>query len=401
MIWQKQRSRSQGSFENKLQKSFLFRAQAVFFGRLAISCLYTLLFILSLARDSGFPHTWIDAVLIFLSFFYAHICYRLKGHERFGRWVHFVTLVADLSINLILSRTSGLLLSPLMALHPLFTAMFLLLFHNPALIIPPLLTIPLYTVLTLITSDLESALTFTYALLLYGTLDALIIFFITLVQGQEQRLMKSLVSMEKKMRELALSHERTRIARDFHDGIGAQLTSIVMQCDYMVLEAKESFLLRELLDIRECAVVSMDDMRRSISLLHNDFDIVEQIARLCENMRDRHRLKVETRGVHFLTSLALDQQIACCRIVQEGLNNALKHAQANTIYVIGTRDEKSVSLTIRDDGLGFSEVPRERHHFGLSNMHDRARNIGGNLTIRSEPRCGTEIVLSIAHGGAF
>jgi len=390
------------TFALRLQKSFLFRAQAVFFGRLTIGCLYALLFILSLANnDLGFPNSFIDGLLILLTIFYAHLSYRLKSHERFGRWIHFITLIADLLINLYLTRNSGLLFSPLMALHPLYTAMFLLLFHNPFLIGIPLLTIPFHTVLTLAFMRNENIFSIIYALLLYCMLDALIIFFIHLAQSQEQRLLKSLVALEKKMKHLALSHERSRIARDFHDGIGAQLTSIVMQCDYMVIEAKEKNLKEELGDIRESAVLSMEDMRRSIALLHDDFDIAEQIARMSENMCDRHHLKVETRGIHLLSALAIEKQIACCRIVQESLTNALKHAKASSILVMAERDEDIVSLTIRDDGVGFSKEKAERHHFGLGNMHDRARHIGGQLTIRSEPLLGTEVILSIAHGGAF
>lgn len=213
--------------------------------------------------------------------------------------------------------------------------------------------------------------------------------------------MKSLVTLEKKMKYMAVVHERSRIARDFHDGIGSQLTSIVMQCDYLALETKGNKLSRDLLDIRENAVLSMEDMRRSIALLYDDFDMAEQVARLCENMAERHGLNVETRGIHFLTSLSLPQQIACCRILQESLTNALKHAKAKTILVSGERNEDQISLIIRDDGVGFTEPKSERHHFGLGNMHDRAKHIGGHLTIRSKPLCGTEVTLSIAHGGAF
>lgn len=393
---------SKDTFGLRLRKSFLFRAQAVFFGRLTIVCLYALLFILSLANEGlGFPHSFFDGCLILFALFYANLCYRLKNHERLGRWIHFITLIADLLINLILTRESGLLFSPLMALHPLFTAMFLLLFHNPMLIAIPLLTIPLHTILTLFLESSESIFSMLYALLLYCMLDALIIFFIHLAQSQEQRLLKSLVAIEKKMKNMALAHERSRIARDFHDGIGAQLTSIVMQCDYMVLGATEQNLLSELSEIRESAVLSMEDMRRSIALLHDDFDIAEQITRLCESMTGRHRLKVEMSGIYVLSGLRIEQQIACCRIVQESLTNTLKHAQASSVLVSAERNENTVALTIRDDGVGFSDEKSKRHHFGLGNMHDRARHIGGQLTIRSKPKAGTEVTLSIAQEGAF
>lgn len=390
------------TFGLRLRKSFLFRAQAVFFGRLTIGCLYATLFILSLANESlGFPHTIFDGCLIVFALFNANLSYRLKNHPSLGRWIHFLTLIADLLINLIFTRQSGLLFSPLMALHPLFTAMFLLLFHNALLIGIPLLTIPLHTILTLLVESSTNIFSMLYALLLYCLLDALIIFFIHLAQSQEQRLLKSLVAIEKKLKHLALAHERSRIARDFHDGIGAQLTSIVLQCDYVALLAKEKNLLSELSEIRESAVLSMEDMRRSIALLHDDFDIAEQVTRLCENMSGRHHLKVEMRGIYVLNGLNIEQQIACCRIVQESLTNILKHAHATLVVVSAERNEHSVALTVRDNGVGFSEEKSERHHFGLGNMHDRARHIGGHLVIRSQAHRGTEVVLSIAHGGTF
>lgn len=390
------------TFRQKWQRSFLFRAQAVFFARLIIASFYGLVFVLSLAeKDLGFPTTWLDAALILLAFFYARICYNLKGHNRWSRWAHFWTLIADLALNLILTRSSGLLLSPIMMLHPLFTAMFLLLFSNPIVLFVPLLCLPIQTFITLGLEPKHGAFSLIYALLLYTLFDALIIFFIHLVQSQEQRLMRIVVNIEKKMKKLALAHERARIAKDFHDGIGAGLTSIVMQCDYLVHETKKERHYNDLLEIRESAVISMEDMRRSIALLYEDFDIAEQIARLCESMKERHRLNVEMRGIHFLNNLIIDQQIACCRIVQESLTNALKHAQASAILVYAERDEKTISLIIKDDGIGFTCQKSERHHFGLGNMYDRARNIGATLTIRSEPYHGTEITLSISHEGAF
>ena len=219
-----------------MQRSFLFRAQAVFFGRLAIYCFYFLLFILSLAHPTiRFPHDLKSILIIILCLIFSFFCYKYKNHAKYGRWLHLFTLIIDLLVHLYLTKNSGYLLSPLMALHPLFTIMFLLLFHNPLIMSAPLLAVPAATFMTLWGSPDPPFVLIIGHVLLFCTLDALSIFFIQLVQSREQRLMHSLVGVEKKLGALAILKERQRFAQDFHDGIGAQLTSVIMQVDYMQL----------------------------------------------------------------------------------------------------------------------------------------------------------------------
>ena len=386
------------SFQVRLKRSFLFRAQAVFFGRLAIYGFYFILFFLAISNSSiKFSHEFYDFFIILLGLFYACFCYQIKNHKKYGRWCHLITLAADLLINLYFAKNSGYLLSPFMALHPLFTAMFLLLFHNPLLMGVPLLIIPLATWFTLWgPANPAFGIVIGY-ILLYCTLDTLTIFFIQLVQRHEQRLMHALVGVEKKLRALAILKERHRFAQDFHDGIGAQLTSVVMQVDYLQLGFKPHEAIHaELSEIKAGALSSIDDMRRSIAFLHDDFDVAEQVALLCENMRERHHINIQTYGIYHLADLSPEQQIACCRIVQEALTNALKHAQASLITVRCLRDHRLLKLTIEDNGLGFSLGKNPRNHYGLSNMHTRARQIGGSLTVGSELNCGTQVELSIS-----
>lgn len=387
---------SPDSFALRLKKSFLFRAQAVFFGRLSINALYCLLFILSLADNTiNFGHSPSDAFILLTTFLYAYLSYYLKGHERLGRWVHFITLIFDLLILLYFTRSSGYLLSPLMAIHPFSTAIFLLLFHNPLMIMVPLISIPLSTMLTLWGSNDPSFLSVMYAMMLLCTLDALAIFFIYFVQSQEQRLMQSLIALEKKLKRLAVDQERQRIAREFHDGIGAQLTSIVMQCDLLKKNPDYCAIRDDLNEIQNSAIESIDDMRRSIALLNNNFDIAEQVRILCQNLSIRHKLLVNINHIELLRSLSLEQQLAVCRIVQEALSNVLKHAEANEVSVNATPLKDKLILTIKDNGRGFDTKIRRPNHYGLVNMAARAQQIGGELIMTSLPEGGTKIELAI------
>jgi NarL family two-component system sensor histidine kinase LiaS len=275
--------------------------------------------------------------------------------------------------------------------------MFLLLFRSPAIIIIPLLAIPAATFLSVQGSTDPDFLPVISHVLLFCTLNALTIFFIHLVQQQEQRIVNILIRTEKNSRMLAILKERQRFAQDFHDGIGSHLTSVVMQVDFLQIgiEPKDS-LYAELSEIKAGALASIDDMRGSIAFMREDFDVAEQVALLCENMRDRHKIAVKTYGVYHLADLKPEQQIACCRVVQESLSNALKHAQASQITVRCVRYHHVIKLTIEDNGLGFTKEQKDRrNHYGLHNMYHRARQAGGALAIVSELNCGTQVELAI------
>jgi signal transduction histidine kinase len=94
--------------------------------------------------------------------------------------------------------------------------------------------------------------------------------------------------------------------------------------------------------------------------------------------------------------------VALClfRVAQEGMRNALKHAGASHVTLRLSPQGEQLSLTVRDDGVGF-EVPRRlselaaQDHFGLVSIAERVAQVGGELTIRSDPGAGSEIIVHI------
>lgn len=375
------------NFRLGLRKSFLYRAQAVFWGRICQNVLYLLLWLISsLSQEHIFPSDTLDIALILMAFAYSLVCYLTKNHRRLGRWAHFVTLIMDLALHLFFMRRSGFLLSPLMAIHPFLASSFLLLFHNPWLTLVPLFTLPVSVILSLYKNP-QIDLTLIFVLLsIYCTLDILAVFFIHLAHSKEQSLLSSLIKMEKKLKELAIVKERQRISREFHDGVGAKMTSITMQCDYLeISKPKESEMLMAINEIKESARESIEDMRRSIAFLNGNFDIVEQIQMTMEKVRQRHGLKTTIGDTEILASLGYQQQIACCRIIQEAVTNTLKHARANSITIHAQSMDKKILLTIKDDGTGFDPNHKKTGHYGIRNMIDRANQSRGKLTFSSKP----------------
>ena len=93
-----------------------------------------------------------------------------------------------------------------------------------------------------------------------------------------------------------------------------------------------------------------------------------------------------------------DSEIVLYRIVQECLNNIVKHSRANAAAVIIERSAHAVNLRIEDDGRGFtldSDAESESNGFGLTGIGERVRMLGGNRTITTAPGIGTKISISI------
>ncbi len=84
------------------------------------------------------------------------------------------------------------------------------------------------------------------------------------------------------------------------------------------------------------------------------------------------------------------------RILQEALSNARKHARARCVQVSFTKHNRSVQMTIQDDGAGFDPaLAASEGHFGLKFMRERAEALGGRLEVESAPGKGTKVVVEI------
>jgi signal transduction histidine kinase len=97
--------------------------------------------------------------------------------------------------------------------------------------------------------------------------------------------------------------------------------------------------------------------------------------------------------------LSAEVEAHLLRIGQEALSNALRHAEAATIEVELSFGPQTVELCVRDDGRSFDveQVAEARHGFGLVSMQERARSLGGHLTVESRPGQGTKIRVVVSH----
>lgn len=206
----------------------------------------------------------------------------------------------------------------------------------------------------------------------------------------------------------AQEQERGRVARDLHDGIGQQLTAIMVGLRNLEEAGSPERSRERVHDLRELAAQAHVEVRRIARGLRpallEELGLVPALERLCDDVRRSAGLSVifrcdATSDVRFEPEI----ETALYRIAQEGLMNAVRHASATQIELELVHDERSVALSVRDDGRGFDASaagarPSDEGGFGLGSVRERARMLGAEVDVTTQPDRGTRLGVRVPLG---
>jgi signal transduction histidine kinase len=204
-------------------------------------------------------------------------------------------------------------------------------------------------------------------------------------------------------RELSIAEERNRLARELHDSVTQKLFGLVLSAEAAatLIERDPDEARAEVVRLRALAQDALDELRSLVFELRpgsvEDEGLATALRKHVDVLRRIYRREIglELSGN---SSGAPEVEREVLRIAQEALQNALRHAQAETIEVRLTADDGRLRLAISDDGVGFEPAaPALRsRRLGLTSMEERAEAIGGTLRIESRPGVGTTIELEVA-----
>jgi signal transduction histidine kinase len=206
----------------------------------------------------------------------------------------------------------------------------------------------------------------------------------------------------------AVLAERTRIAREIHDNLAQEMAGISVELEVVArtmppgADASMTHLDRARRQVRHGIAEARRYVweLRSPTLENNDLPTaLAETARRLTN-ETQVQAQVEVNGT--FRPLAQTVEDNLLRIGQEAINNAVKHAGAQRIFVNLVFDARRVQLIVRDDGHGFDNQIAGNGvagHFGLIGMRERAEQIGGTLSIHSTKDSGTEVVAEVPIGG--
>ncbi len=210
---------------------------------------------------------------------------------------------------------------------------------------------------------------------------------------------------DREARRLSIMDERTTMAHELHDSLAQTLASLRFQVRMMeetlVKTGAAESARSELHRIRN----GLDEAHTELRELLNSFlapidqrGLEPALGKLCQRFRQETGIQIFFQRDCRHIDLSASEEIQIFRIVQESLVNIRKHAQAHTVRVLLTcRQKDSYLLLIEDDGVGFDDAkPKGKpgEHIGLSIMEERARRLGGEMRIESEPGEGTRVELT-------
>lgn len=208
-------------------------------------------------------------------------------------------------------------------------------------------------------------------------------------QQKELQLMQALMNGEER--------ERGRIAKDLHDGVAGMLAAVKMHLSTIPVEIEpvthnEGFKRGlKLLDeaAREIRKTSHNLMPEV--LVQHGLD--EAIARYCSNISNANSIMIEYDSLGGISRFVESFELSVYRIVQELLNNILKHSRANHAVVQISEQNDILSIAIEDNGVGFQLGSTENDGMGLKSLRSRIRAINGKMELHSEEGNGVTAYL--------
>jgi signal transduction histidine kinase len=203
----------------------------------------------------------------------------------------------------------------------------------------------------------------------------------------------------------AQDQEKSRIARELHDELGQALTALQMDiawCKQRIPRDQDGFAGK--LDKMEAMLDKTVAATRRIAtdlrpLMLDDLGLVPAVEWLVESFTQRTGVACELAVSREALDLPAAQATAVFRTIQESLTNIAKHARASRVEVAVEQADGHLSVSVRDDGVGFSsEDARKPNSFGLLGLRERASLLGGEATISSSKGRGTYVELRLPCG---
>ncbi|HEX9957808.1 MAG TPA: ATP-binding protein [Fibrella sp.] len=189
--------------------------------------------------------------------------------------------------------------------------------------------------------------------------------------------------------------ERSRIARDLHDGLGIQLSRIKL-----FVEAHQEQLPKS---VKEPLNQFLDEACTETRLISNNlrpyalstFGLIPALEDLIQKLNLVNETKLVLEHYGEIPALVDEASVMLYRVVQELLNNALKHAHANTITIQIMANDESLLVSVDDDGQG-GDFPDERSKGnGIANIKSRIAYLGGQVMWQSAAGKGTSVMISL------
>ncbi|MFS0783699.1 sensor histidine kinase [Bacillus sp. 1P06AnD] len=201
----------------------------------------------------------------------------------------------------------------------------------------------------------------------------------------------------------AQEEERKRLSREIHDGPAQMMANVMMRSDLIdriFREQGADEALKEIRSLKKMVRNALYEVRRIIYDLRpmalDDLGLVPTLRKYLSNIEEYNQtLKIDFVSLREEVRLPPKMEVALFRLIQESVQNAIKHADASTITVKIEINQTHVMAIIKDDGKGFDTDAKKEGSFGLIGMMERVDLLNGDLTVDSSIGKGTVVMISM------
>lgn len=215
-----------------------------------------------------------------------------------------------------------------------------------------------------------------------------------------QRLVNENIEINAKIKNEAVTEERQRLARDLHDAVSQQLFALSMLASAAAktIDTNPKQAAENIADVSDIARKAQGEMRalllhlRPVHLSGESLD--KGLKRLVDELDGKTLIHFEV-SVDPARGLSKGVEDHLFRLSQEALSNALRHSEATIVRLSLRVKDRSVVLTVFDNGRGFDPKQEKVASYGLKTMRERAEEIGGHFVLRTQEGEGTSIHIRV------
>lgn len=255
-------------------------------------------------------------------------------------------------------------------------------------------------------------------ILIFGTVLLILGLVIIIIQRSRLKLQRKMTDQQKLLHEAELERlhqesrltalnamydgqeeERKRIASDLHDGLGALLTTIKLQIQQIFEQIEIVDDAHDIKKTNQMLDHACDEVRR---ISHNmmphallKMGLDTAIQDLVNSIQRSHVVEISYQNLAQHIQLKNGSEISIYRIVQELLQNVMKHAKAKQVIIQISQHNGTFSLVVEDDGQGFDETKKQNGGLGLESVRSRVQYLDGEVTVSSQQGVGTTVTMDI------
>ncbi|WP_087972561.1 sensor histidine kinase [Oceanobacillus rekensis] len=205
----------------------------------------------------------------------------------------------------------------------------------------------------------------------------------------------------------AQEDERRKISREIHDGPAQMLANILLRSEIVERTIRTCTVdeaIAEIKSVREMVRSSLYEVRRIIYDLRpmalDDLGLIPTIKKYVDNLSDFNKKTIEFTVLGEDKRLNQKYEVAFFRLMQESIQNAIKHGKASLIQVKLEICGSNLTMVIKDNGKGFDMNIKKDKSFGLIGMRERVEMLDGQLNIKSSLGKGTAIIIKVPYSTA-